>query len=502
MVTRVTGLVSNFDTETLVKQMMAVSQAKYDNIMKKKVETEWKKELYNDLYSQMSALEKKLFDFSLSGQNNPKTATSTNESVVSVTASSVAANVNHSISVQQLASGANMTSGDKITVAGGDSSSLASQLGVSGSMTINLSNGTAAPVSITVNSTDTIQDLVKQINDSGLGIKATYDSNLDRIFINSTNSGVDAKIDISAAAGSAGEDLIKGLKIGAATTTGGVTTYATSAYTEGKNAKFTLDGVALEQSSNDFTISGVSYSLKSTSAVDQTGQPAPTLISVKSDTSKLISNLKDIIDTYNNMLDMISLKTTEKYYRDYSPLSADQKKDMTEAEIRLWEEKARSGLLRNDSLLKGLSSKMRTAMYSAYNVGGNYKTMSSIGISTTAWQDAGKLTLDEDKLKKALADDPEAVQKLFSDANGIVPKLRSEIKSTMSDMEKKAGAGQKNDTTSSWAKEISRYTNQLDTLAAKMVTEENRYYSQFATMEKLLNNMNSTSSYLTSYFGS
>ncbi len=50
---------------------------------------------------------------------------------------------------------------------------------------------------------------------------------------------------------------------------------------------------------------------------------------------------------------------------DYAPLTDAQKEDMKEDEIKLWEEKARKGTLRNDSTLKSLLTKMRTSIYTS-----------------------------------------------------------------------------------------------------------------------------------------
>lgn len=60
------------------------------------------------------------------------------------------------------------------------------------------------------------------------------------------------------------------------------------------------------------------------------------------------------------MIDMVNGKLTEKKYRDYTPLTEEQKKDMTEKQIELWEEKAKSGLLRGDTILSGATNQMRT----------------------------------------------------------------------------------------------------------------------------------------------
>ncbi|MFP3361935.1 flagellar cap protein FliD, partial [Planococcus sp. SIMBA_143] len=60
-------------------------------------------------------------------------------------------------------------------------------------------------------------------------------------------------------------------------------------------------------------------------------------------------------------------KLTQKRYRDYQPLSDEEKEGRTEKQIELWEERAKSGLIRNDSVLSNALTKMRTALYTPFN---------------------------------------------------------------------------------------------------------------------------------------
>jgi flagellar capping protein FliD len=86
---------------------------------------------------------------------------------------------------------------------------------------------------------------------------------------------------------------------------------------------------------------------------------------------------------------------------------------MTETQIDKWNEKAKSGLLANSSVLKKIVSEMRKAVSTPnQSVDSEYNSASAIGITSS--NDKGHLTLDEDKLKKALAADPDCVYQLFA----------------------------------------------------------------------------------------
>jgi len=387
---------------------------------------------------------------------------------------------------------------------------------------------------IKVDDTTTMSELVTQINGSGLNLKANYDSNLDRFFINATQMGANGSFEIFAVNDN-GADLINKLKIAKEilpddpnypighspddpyypTIVKGDKIEATAV-----DSKIKLDNTNFNFSTNDFSIAGLNFSLKDTGT---------TSIDVKADSAKLVENVKSIVESYNKLIELITGKTSEKIYRDYGPLTDEQKKEMTEKEIALWEEKAKSGVLRNDTILTSLATQMRTAVYGSYKThigelgGGRYDILASIGIATTNYQDKGKLTLDEDKLLKALEEDPDAVAKLFSgtkqpardtDGNiiyengkikydgtdGVMASLRNVIDSAMKQMSDKGGAGKIVDTESSWAKALRKYNDQLDNMLKKMKTEENRYYMQFATLEKTLSSMNNSSSYMLSMF--
>ena len=86
---------------------------------------------------------------------------------------------------------------------------------------------------------------------------------------------------------------------------------------------------------------------------------------------------------------------------------------MTKEQIEKWTEKAKSGIFYHNEVLRGIISDMRDAiMTPVQSVGSNYNSASAIGITSSNNQ--GHLQLDEDKLKKALAADPDCVYQIFA----------------------------------------------------------------------------------------
>ena len=88
----------------------------------------------------------------------------------------------------------------------------------------------------------------------------------------------------------------------------------------------------------------------------------------------------------------------------FLPLTDEQREKMSDKEIEKWEEKAQIGLLRNDRTLNSILSSMRGAM-SAGTDEGDY--LFQIGITTGEWKQGGKLVIDEEKLRKAVSEDPQ-----------------------------------------------------------------------------------------------
>ena len=137
-------------------------------------------------------------------------------------------------------------------------------------------------------------------------------------------------------------------------------------------------------------------------------------MTVTQDVDTVINNIKNFIEEYNKLIDTIRTKVTERYDRSYLPLTDEQKDAMKDKDVEKWEEKAKTGLLRNDSLLEGILLDMRKAMYE--KIEGVSISLKDIGIESKSYLDNGKLYLDEDKLRNMLLTRPDEVARLL---NGV-----------------------------------------------------------------------------------
>ena len=295
---------------------------------------------------------------------------------------------------------------------------------------------------------------------------------------------------------------------------------------EGRDASITYnDGETGDQviirSTNTFTINGVAFSLKR----DYEGSTA---VSVITDPEKAVELIKGFINKYNEILDKINSKLMEKREYNYLPLTDTQKEEMTDEQIKQWEERAKpppGG---------GQHTEIHCDWFKECGpetVEGSGLTLSSIGIRSSAWTDRGKLYIDEEKLRKALSENPEEVFSLFTRQSDISynyavnnPEYRSErynesglinrlydviqdnIRTTTiaghrgALLEKAGIAGDRSHYNNSLYSQISKYDEKIDRMNDELIMKENMYYLQFSRLESLINEMNMQSAWLSQQF--
>lgn len=237
------------------------------------------------------------------------------------------------------------------------------------------------------------------------------------------------------------------------------------------------------------------------------GVSAPTVtLQATSDTKAAKEQILEFVEKYNEMIEEFNKQLKESKYRDYAPLTAEQRKDMSENEQKLWDEKSKSGLLRSDSILRDGMAKMRaTFMGSVAGLGDKLMdSLAEIGITTSKdLTDSGKLVIDEKKLDAALAKDPDQVHKLFAqtgsvtgttDSRGIAYRLRDEMKKMTTQIEKQAGKDGAVSNTFSLGIQINQSDDRMKKLEVKLKNIEARYWKQFTAMEQAINKANQQSS--------
>ena len=561
---------SGLDIESLVKMGMMNKQKQYDKMYQNEMKQEWLKEAYVGVYDSMKTFKNNMTDFKLQSNMSAMNATSTNEDIVSVSANGAAAAMSHKVSVSQVASNAYIMTGMKngspaeITFANnanpgknylmdvmykevhttdngdgtysytvkdkdGNEKTVA---GSDAAITLTLKDSSAANAkeyAVTLTYDDIIQDkktlsdLASAINKSEANIQAGFDTANGSFSMYNKTSGEKNIINITAGNGDTAT-LLNNLHLASYNaqdnTLGAALSFNAGTAVEaakGTNAQATIDGKTYNLESNKITVAGVTYNFNNVSEVGKT-----TTVNVSQDTDKIVDNVKKFVDMYNTMLDSLNDKLSEEKYSDYKPLTKEQEAEMTEEQIKKWNEKAKSGLLYNNSQVRTLVSDMREALYTPVDaVDSKYNSLSAIGITTTTTK--GHVTLDEDKLRKALTEDPDCVYQLFaSDQDssyiagstntnkltayekkedykntGVANRLYNAMTDNMSIFENYAGTSKATDDQSYLGKLISNMQTRMTSFQTLMKSYENKLYDKYDAMEVALSKLGAQLSYIT-----
>ena len=376
--------------------------------------------------------------------------------------------------------------------------------------TINLLDGEVKDTKIEDLSINTI---MKKINASDAGVKMQYTKGSDKFTITSTIKGesgnvtfgtlpsdpvTDPPTDVS------GSTAFKNLFLG-----------KDAKFEKGEDAIIVVDydgeggagAVEIKRSTNTFEIDGLTIKLNGTFSDEAVK------IQGTADTEKITSTVKDMINDYNELVDYADKLTKERKDRDYSPLTADQKKEMTEDEIKTWESKAKEGILYGDSDIVALTQDLR---FIFLEEGSDGVSLEDMGITTsTDYKDNGKIIFDEDKFKSALADDPDKVANMFTNSDSENPGIMDKMQGVVDKFAGVVGAnkgifvakaGHENSASSMLKNELSDGMEDIDslveTLNRTLAKEKERYQKEFTALEMYISQMNSQSSWLYDQAGS
>ena len=549
--TRITGLATGLDVDSVVKETMQAYQTKIDTVDQQKKVAELQQEMYRDVIKECRNFYDDYFDISKSDsillQRNWGTTTfESSNSAVSVTGNGGAEVAKYSVEVKSVAKAASYTvDPDKLNG------------------TIYVNN-----VKVELGTDKTTEEKVKLINSAlkGKGVTAKYSDFEKGIVIKTEKFGSDQSITLGGsktidedsdfftkkvdeyknsvnkdtrdekkeifefeyngkkitvdAKDGVTEDKIKdamkeaGISIETKEDGKFSLTYEDSSknLASGTDCKATItkDGKTYEvkdNKNNTITLDGVTFKFNSvtTEEVKITG---------KTDTKAIKDKLVKFVDDYNKIMEKLNTLINEKRDKDYMPLTEAQKEEMTDKQIELWEKKVKEGQLSRDSDLIRIRNSMKNAMSSLS--GGTGESLAAFGIKPVSDYNGNKngtFTIDEEALNKALENDIENVMNTFiasskNDSDkGALQKLKSifdtETQSSTSALIKKAGMeGSSTASNNTLSNKIKKYEEKISRMETIFSTKQQALYSKYARLETLMNNLNSQSSYLTSMFSS
>lgn len=354
-----------------------------------------------------------------------------------------------------------------------------------------------------------LSTIIKDINaKSELGITAKYSELTHEFVLSTKETGSNAKINIT---GELGEKLF-----GVAKQTG--KDAIVDVTIDGKRETITRDTNTIDINGFKVTVSGTFGDYKTGSL---NPDPKETVsFNSKPDTEKVFDAIKEMVEEYNKLAESVYKQLTTKPDREYQPLTDEQKKEMTKEQIEQWEEKAKEGLLFMDSQMRSLHDALSSIFAPADK---NLNVMlKNIGIEPVKdHKEGAKIRLDEEKLKEALAADPEKVKNAFNAPvasgngdsgiqGGAFTNLQRVVDRFASTSMAKPGglvalAGSPSSANSmlnnTIQKELEGIDKVLDNLESRLKKEIDRYNSKFTQLEMLISQMNAQSGQLAGLMG-
>ena len=375
----------------------------------------------------------------------------------------------------------------------------------------------------------TYNDLVSDIKATNANVQASYDATNDTFSLYNSSGGKSNTITLTMAAADVTDTSGKITTANGGTyaatlfnhlhleqSTNGALSGTEVSYTAnqaktvtGTDGSVTVDGKTYTGiTDNKITVSGVTYTLLNTNSTAST-------VTVSQDTDSIINTVKQFVTDYNKMIDSLNDKIYETKYSDYQPLTKSQEASMSATQIEQWNTKAKSGLLYHSSILRDIVSNMREALYTPVSsVNSNYNSASALGITSST--DQGHITLDEDKLKKALAADPDSVYQVFASSQdtaktgdkvgaasdyantGIANRLYDSLNTGLKTMKSYAGTSSTTDDSSSLGSLISNLKTKMSDFKTQMDAYEDVLYSKYDAMETAIQQLSSQLSMVTS----
>jgi flagellar hook-associated protein 2 len=502
---RIGGIASGIDTESIIKNLMKVERLPLDRFTQRKTRIEWQRDAYRDMNLQLKNLHDAASSIRFSSALNTRQTTVSGDQLLTATANASVRAGNYEINVLGVAKTERYMSHREIVTDENQVLDLnkpfITQIQTDNDFEINGEK-------FTIGENQSLNDILKDINTRpNLGVRAHYDSVFKRVVLETTKTGIHRTGNEQTEINLSGEFFskinFKEDENDSLYTPVQQASNALYTYTD-KATGLTTEPIISKENRN--TIGGITFNIEQDLKRDSNGVviPATISINVTSNTDNAFNNIKNFVDKYNEVISNIHSKVSEKVHRGFPPLTDEQRKDLSEREAELWDEKAKSGLLSRDQTLTSALNNFRVDLYSPVSNSGQFNQLAQIGITTSSnYLDNGKLVIDEAKLRAALTDDPESVHQLLNNAadsgltgsarnaqTGLIGRLRTTIDNTIKQVETRAGNEFRTNQQFTLGRELLNVDQQIDRFQRRLVDIESRHWAKFTAMEKAMNQAN------------
>jgi flagellar hook-associated protein 2 len=369
-----------------------------------------------------------------------------------------------------------------------------------------------------------INNILSKINSSKAGVKATYVDATGQFMLVSSETGKGREINLDS---ELAKKLFGGSEDKGASKTDGQDAIIDVSYGNGVT-------VTMNRASNTFNLEGLNVTVSGVFGGDWKddgtgkkvweGHTADTVtFTAKADVDKVTERVKAYFEAFNELATEVNKQLTSRPDSAYGPLTEEQKAEMNETSIENWENKAKQGLLYGDTIIRDLSGDIQSVMVKLMNSGVNYQDLEKIGISYSEdYKDGGKLIFDESKFRAAMESDPEYVSNVFAGGGNVSKGLTKIVEDTLTPYATRYASRNKNGMGGSYGrlveeagsekapstlsnnfiyKQIQEMQERITQLQSKLKTQQDRYIKQFSSMENLISQMNSQSSWLSQISG-
>ena len=443
------GIGSGLDINSLVEQLVAAERAPRDaQLTRRESKATLEISAVASLKGALATFQDTLDPLKSLSTFSPHAGSSSDEDILTASATTSAATGSYQIEVLALAQSQQLASTPF--------ASASTRVGT-GTLTLSL-GGKSFDIQLdsTNNTLANIRDAINKATGNP-GIQATIinEEHGSRLLLSSAKSGATQAIEVTRTGGDGGLDQL--------VYDPGTLTNLTQLQAA-QDAHVRVGGaLGYNHYSNSNSVSGlvdgVTLNLK---ALTETNKPIT--VSIANDTEAVTTRIQAFVDGYNALAGKM-------------------------AELRSYDATTKkAGPLLGDALLLGIEGQLRTDLVNPVKgLLGSSSMLSSIGITREL---DGKLTLDKAKLNEALQTDQNSVAALFGSEDGVAARLDEHIEERLAS---DAGLSARND---SLQKDVRDIQDDKDALDARMAVIEERYRRQFTAMDTLLQSLNSTSSYL------
>lgn len=275
----------------------------------------------------------------------------------------------------------------------------------------------------------------------------------------------------------------------------------------GQDSEIELNGATFTSNSNNYSINGITIQVTAKTKDDE-----QVTITTDTDVDAIYKSIKDMFTEYNKLIKSMDEAYNADSSKGYEPLTDDEKSAMTDDEVEKWETKIKDSLLRKDDTLSSIINTMKNDMASSITINGKSYALSSFGIATQGYFASGEnekgvyhidgdsddsvTSGNDDKLRAAIAGDPETVVSFFSQ---LFSKVYTDLGNKMATSSVSSAYTVYND--KQMNKQYSEYTTKISDAESKITTWEDYYYSKFSAMESALSKLNSQTSSMSGLFG-